>query len=108
MATFSGAPPGLAAAALCEPVSTCCDAMLYSFFAFRFSLFVFRFSFSFFVFLPLLSGLYGHRVEEGHHASQLRAHLFDLVILLRRARLVELRPAGLVFLDPVRRERAVL
>ena len=56
----------------------------------------------------LLPRLDRHRIQKRHHASQLRADLFDLMVLLGRARLVELRAACLVLLDPVLREGAVL
>src|SRR6266550_5574146 len=60
------------------------------------------------VLLTLLPRLDRHRIEEGHHAAQLRADLLDRMLLLGRARLVELRTACFVLLDPLRREGAVL
>ena len=68
--------------ALCERVSTL--LRLHALFVLRSSLFV-----------PAIptARLDRDRVEKRHHASQLRADLFDLMILLGRARLVELRAA---------------
>src|SRR5438093_4630953 len=58
--------------------------------------------------LTLLPRLDRHRIEERHHAAQLGADLLDRMLLLGRARLVELRTPCFVLLDPLRRERAIL
>ena len=49
-----------------------------------------------------------HWIEEGHHASQLDADFFDLLLLFFLAGGFKPFAAGLVFLDPLLREGAVL
>src|SRR5690606_12453301 len=65
---------------------------------------------------PCLRLLRGHggvtrglaRLQEGHHAAQLRADALDLVVVLSLAHLEEGLAARLVLVDPVFREGAVL
>ncbi len=52
------------------------------------------------------SGGYFAWVDERHHAPQCAADLFDLMLAVCRTHPGEVRPAGMVFLDPFLGERA--